>query len=146
MAKRGEILYYPGTRISAKIQRRIDKIYGAEGPLVKSFAGKTGSSHTLYVVTLKQQPGIVKIGRTVKWSTRRVSYANWNLSNGDAIDQERPFVITEEYVDLHRLERDMLADCPFPLRHGNEWFRADFDEMCRYVDRFICASGLSYLE
>ena len=100
----------------------------------------------LYVVSVKEHPGVVKIGRTMRgWKTRRREYAFWNLCAGDGIDREMVFTITEEFVDLARLEAELLGAMPFPLRSGREWFVADFDEACRLVDQFLCQHEVSYV-
>lgn len=104
-----------------------------------------GRTHAvIYAVSLKAQPGIVKVGRTTKWDKRRNHYANWNLSNGDGIAEERVFCITEEFVDLTKLEAAILARMPFPLAYGAEWFRADLDEVCRLIDSILLGYDLTY--
>ena len=100
----------------------------------------------LYVVSVKEHPGVVKIGRTMRgWNQRRREYAFWNLCAGDGIDREMIFTITEEFVDLAKLEAEVLAAMPFPVRSGREWFVADFDEACRLVDQFLCQHDISYV-
>lgn len=113
-------------------------------PFVSDFTPRTGRAPVIYAVTLVDHPGVVKIGRTMHWSSRRVAYANWNLRSGDGIANEAVYLLTEEYVDLPRLERDILALTPFPLRHGAEWFDADFESICAHIDQFITSTGFSF--
>ncbi len=128
----------------SKSHRRVTKLYGDVGaPYAKSFVPHGRTGYYIYAVSVADHPGVVKIGRTAKWSVRRVSYANWNLAAGDAIAFERVFTITDEYVDLPKLESAILAACPFPIRHGSEWFAADFEEVARFIDRFLCEAGIS---
>lgn len=128
----------------AKAQRRINKMYGLDRTLVRSFLPRGRSQFVIYVVELREHPGVVKVGRTTKWHQRRLSYARWNLrADGDAIAREMTFVLADEYVDLPALEMGIIQASPFPLHHGAEWFRADFDEYCQFVDRFICETGLT---
>jgi len=110
-----------------------------------SFAPKGRRHAVIYAVCVKGHDGVVKLGRTTKWKTRRQSYQRWNLSSGDAITSERVFVLTDEFVDLVKIERAILDGCPFPLRHGQEWFTADLDEICRYVDRFLTINEISFV-
>lgn len=107
----------------------------------------TGKSvAVIYVVSVKEHPGVVKLGRTMRgWKQRRREYANWNLRAGDGIDREMVFTLTEEFVDLARLEAAILESMPFPQRSGREWFVADFDEVCRLVDKFLCQHEVSYI-
>lgn len=129
----------------SKASKRISKLYGDRGQLASSFipAGRTAS--VIYAVVLVEHPDLVKVGRTTRWETRRKSYANWNLRNGDGIAEERVFTISESFVDLPKLEAHVLASMPFPIRHGAEWFAADLDEVCRVIDRLLCEAGLSYV-
>jgi len=105
--------------------------------------GRTG--YFIYAVTLREQPGITKVGRTKKWTSRRVEYANWNLAPADGIASERVFCITEEFVDLPKLEAHILGSLRYPLRHGTEWFVAEIEDVARDIDRVLCDSGLSYV-
>lgn len=125
--------------------KRFDTLYGGKGPWVGSFLPRGRSQYILYAVALSEHPGVTKVGRTTRWDRRRASYARWNLSDGDAIAAEQTFVITEEFVDLAKLEAALLAGLPFPTRHGREWFVADFDDVCRAIERFLCEHGLSYV-
>jgi len=100
----------------------------------------------LYVVSLKEHEGVVKIGRTSRgWPQRRKEYDMWNLCGGGGIDREMVFTITEEFTDLAKLEAAILEIIPFPLRSGREWFVADFDEVCRLVDQFLCQHEVTYV-
>lgn len=132
-------------RLTTKERRRIAKVYGTPGPLVRSFAPTGRSQHVIYVVQLFEHPDVVKIGRTTNWNGRRKSYATWNLSAGDAIARERALVITEEFVDLPRLEEALLTSLHHPRRHGREWLVADFDEVVRHVEMFLCEHALTFL-
>jgi hypothetical protein len=93
---------------------------------------------------VKQHPNKVKIGMTRKWSSRRRAYANWDLSPGDAIIEERVFCINEEFVDLERLEAHILQTFEAPRAFGAEWFHETLDEAARHIDRIMCANGISY--
>lgn len=128
-----------------RIERRIQKLYGAPQPLVRNFLPRGRSESIIYAVVLREHPEVVKVGRTTRWANRRKAYACWNLANGDGILDERVFIITDEFVDLPHLEAHVLSAMPFPIRHGNEWFTADLDEVCRLIDQILCAAGLSYI-
>lgn len=112
--------------------------------LVKDFTPAGRSGLYIYAVVIKQHPDKVKIGMTRKWNMRRHSYANWDLSPGDAIVDERVFCINEEFVDLERLEAHILRTFDAPLSFGAEWFSSDIDAACRHIDRIMCANGISY--
>ncbi len=113
-------------------------------PFATDFAPSGRSHYCIYAVVVKDHPEVTKVGRTNKWKSRRNGYANWNLAKGDGIVQERVFIITDEYVDLVKLENAILKSCPFPIRFGSEWFRAEFDDVCQYIERFLCAAAISY--
>lgn len=112
---------------------------------VRSFVPKGRSEFVIYAVALSEHPGVVKVGRSAKWKARRKAYESWNLAPGNAIEQERAFIVTEEFVDLPKLEDAILEAIPFPQRHGREWFVADFDEVCRLIERFLCEHEISYI-
>ena len=113
-------------------------------PFARCFLPKGRTAQVLYAVSVKDHEGVVKIGRTRNWRSRRIAYDNWNLARGDAVTASRAFVLTDEWLDLPRLEAAMLAQCPFPLRAGSEWFHADFDEMCEFIARFLDDAGISH--
>jgi len=112
--------------------------------LVTDFMPSGRSGLYIYAVVVRHHPDIVKIGMTRKWVNRRKSYANWNLSPGDAIVEERVFRISEEFVDLERLEAHIIRTFEAPLAFGAEWFRGTLDEACRHIDRIMCANGIFY--
>jgi hypothetical protein len=130
----------------SKVGRKLPspKIWAGQ-PLAPCFVPRGRTENVIYLVVVKDHPRTVKIGRTKKWKSRRREYATWNLAPGDGIVAERIFRLTEEYVDLDALEADLIKAMPFPVVHGREWFRADIDEMGRCIDRFLCASELSYV-
>ncbi len=113
-------------------------------PPVKCFlpAGRSGSF--IYAIVLVDHPGVVKIGRTVRWNQRRHAYANWNLRDGDGIAEERVFRINEEYVDLAALETEILNRAPWRRRHKLEWFVAELDDVCHLIDQVMCEGGITY--
>ena len=131
--------------ITDKSRRKAARLVSQRAPLVRCFAPAGRSRYVLYAVSLKEHPGITKVGRAVNWERRRMAYANWNLSNGDAICREQIFTITEEYVDLAKLEKALLESLQYERRHGYEWLVAEFDEVVRAIDRFLCGHGVSYL-
>lgn len=112
--------------------------------LVTDFTPKGRSGLFIYAVVLRMHPDKVKIGMTRKWHLRRKSYANWDLSPGDAISEERVFRITEEFVDLEKLESHILTTFDAPIAFGAEWFRSNIDDASRHIDRVMCAHGISY--
>lgn len=112
--------------------------------LVTDFMPSGRSGLYIYAVVIKQHPDKVKIGMTRKWVNRRRSYANWDLSPGDAIVEERVFRISEEFVDLERLEAHILETFEAPRAFGAEWFNETLDEACRHIDRIMCANGIVY--
>lgn len=109
-----------------------------------SFNTKPTASFTLYCVTLRDHPDVFKLGRTYNWPARSLEYRNWNLRDGDGILCGQTFTINEEYCDLPSLEQALIADCPFPLFRGLEWFKGENEEACRYVDRYLTASELCF--
>ena len=113
-------------------------------PFAKSFIPSGRSQLVIYAVGVDGHEGVVKIGRTTNWKSRRKSYARWNLSEVDAVKTERVYVLTEEWIDLIRVERALLSSCPFPLHYGAEWFRADFGDMCDFIESFLSQAGISY--
>lgn len=112
--------------------------------LVTDFMPSGRSGLYIYAVVVKQHPDKVKIGMTRKWVNRRRSYANWDLSPGDAILEERVFRISEEFVDLERLEAHILQTFEARRAFGAEWFHETLDEACRHIDRIMCANGIVY--
>ena len=106
--------------------------------------GKSGLF--IYAVVLVDHPGVVKIGRTVRWKNRRRAYADWNLRGGDGIADERVFHITDEYVDLNALEHEILDRAPWPRRYKNEWFVAELEDVCRLIDQVLCEGDVSYID
>lgn len=112
--------------------------------MVKCFVPKGRSGHYIYAVSLKDHPDVVKIGMTTKWKDRKKTYENWNLRRGDGIDKEMVFVVTQDFVDLAALEKHILENICLPLRHGAEWFHGDFDDVCRRIDRILCAAEIDF--
>lgn len=112
--------------------------------MISDFTPKGRSGLFIYAVVVRQHPDKVKIGMTRKWHVRRVAYANWDLSPGDAILEERCFCINEEFVDLEKLEAHILHTFEAPLAFGAEWFSGDIDEACRHIDRIMCANDITY--
>jgi len=132
-------------RISAKQRKRAEKLYGiGDGRLVRDFLPNGRSGLYIYAVAVRHHPDKVKIGMTRNWKSRRREYANWNLSPGDAVSEERVFCITEEFVDLAKLENHILRTVPFKRAHGNEWFFGSVEEAAREIDRIMCEHGISY--
>lgn len=116
----------------------------ARAKLVNDFIPDGRSGLYIYAVVIKQHPDKVKIGMTRKWKNRRIAYANWDLSPGDAILEERIFRISEDFIDLERLEAHILSTFKAPRAFGAEWFRESIDEACRHIDRIMCANDISY--
>lgn len=102
-------------------------------------------SFVLYAVTLREHPGVVKIGRTTNWNTRRREYENWNLAAGDGLMAKRLFIITEEWADLPALEQVILETMPHRRRHGKEWFLADLVDAAEHIARVLDDYGLTYI-
>lgn len=131
--------------VKKRLERASARMTGyTDGKLVKDFSAAGGKGLFIYAVTVKQHPDKVKIGMTRKWKARRFSYANWDLSKGDAITAERVFCISEEFVDLAKLENHILMTFSYPVAFGNEWFYADIDDAARHIDRVMCEHGISY--
>lgn len=132
-------------QLTAKQRRRMEKIYGrGDGKLVKDFIPPGRSGQYIYAVAVRQHPDKVKIGMTRNWRNRRVAYATWDLSNGDAITEERVFCVTEEFVDLAKLENHILNTVPLVRAFGNEWFFGTVDEAARAIDRIMCEHCVTY--
>lgn len=131
-------------KVSAKIQRRIDRISGKPQPLVTSFLPSGRKGLFIYAVVVVQHPDKVKIGMTLDWVARRYSYANWNLSAGDAIADERIFRICDEFVDIRKLENHILKTFRAHIAHGAEWFSAGIDDAVRHIDRVMCEHAITY--
>lgn len=133
------------TKLTLKEKRHQARVYGAVGPLVRSFLPPGRSRSVIYAVTLKEHLGITKVGRTANWRNRRAQYAKWNLATEDAVDREAVFTMTDEFVDLVRLEAFILQVLPFPRRSGNEWFVAEIDEVSQAIERILADHALSYV-
>lgn len=136
--KDGKLAYLPERKITGKSGRKRNT------SAVRCFLPNGRSGYVIYAVELKEHPGVVKVGRATNWRNREKQYANWNLADGDAIERCRTFVITEEFVDLAKLEAAILGIMPFPVRSGREWFVADFDEACDLISQFLCEHQVSY--
>lgn len=131
--------------MTAVQRRRVERIYGkGDGKLVSSFLPQGRMGQIIYAVTVRQHPTKVKIGRTKSWKARRFYYANWDLAHGDAIAEERVFIICDEFVDLVKLENHILKTFPFERAHGAEWFNASIEDAVRHIDRVMCEHAISY--
>jgi hypothetical protein len=134
------------------VDEEIEKLRAAEKAQVRlrskagprCFVPRGRTESVIYAVTLKEHPGVTKVGRTRKWSSRRKDYDTWNLSS-EAIEAERIFCITEDYVDIAALEEHILDRLPFPRRFGREWLVADIEDVARLIDQMLCEAGLSYV-
>jgi hypothetical protein len=113
-------------------------------PLVDSFLPKGRTGLYIYAVVVKDHPDKVKVGMTRNWTARRNAYANWNLTPGDGVLQESVFCITEEFVDLPKLENHILKTLPLARASGSEWFFGSIDDASRHIDRVMVAHGISY--
>lgn len=131
-------------KIQAKERKRLAKLYPSPSPLVGNFIPSGRTHQVIYAVTIKQHPDKVKIGMTTKWTQRRKAYETWDLSSGDALVDSRVFVITEDFVDLRKIENHILKTFPMPLAFGSEWFHGMIDDAGRHIDRFLCEHGISY--
>lgn len=125
-------------------KRRVDRLLGKRDPLVSTFVPSGRSGYYLYAVVLRDHPDKVKIGMTSKWKQRRQSYATWNLASGDGILDERVFAITEEFIDLKKLENHVVKTFNAPIAFGSEWFFATLDEASRHIDVVLSEHGISY--
>lgn len=142
-----DVRYSPnGHHIQKRQKKRIAALYGERGPLVKSFLPSGRTAPVIYTVSLLEQPGITKVGRTTKWCQRRRAYADWNLAHGDGIRSEATFLITEEFVDLAKLEQHILANIGLPLHWGREWFRGEFSDVTDVVRELLHRTNLSFIE
>lgn len=106
------------------------------------------TQYVLYAVTLREHPGILKLGRTTKWSSRRREYDNWNFASGDGVEDCAVYIITEEYADLAALEKaclDGLATVR-PIHRGNEWFKASFADGKAVIEDVLNTCGMTYVE
>src|SRR5688572_11159860 len=101
------------------------------------FLRKGRNQPTVYAVALRDHPGLVKVGRTGNWERRRRAYDQWNLAPGDAISDFRTFLITEEYVDLARLELCIIERMQGEPAFGKEWFRAELGDVCDMIERTL---------
>lgn len=113
---------------------------------VRSFVPPGRSGFCLYAVTLVDVPGVVKIGRTIRWKGRRREYACWNLRDGDGIDTEVVFEINEEWVALEALEGAVLGAIKLPRRHGNEWFCGGIQEARDVIACVLEDAGVCFTE
>ncbi len=132
-------------KMTAQEKRRVEARIGKPiGRMISDFipSGRTGLF--IYAVTVAHHPDKVKIGMTRHWGRRRHAYANWNLSPGDAITGESVFCITEEFIDLPKLENHILKTCPLNRAHGAEWFIGSLDDASRHIDRIMCETGVTY--
>jgi hypothetical protein len=110
----------------------------------RCFAPPNRSSYVIYAVVLRDHPDIVKIGRTTKWHARRKQYAEWNLAKGDGIAHEVTFCINEEFIDLVKLENEILARMQYPLAHGHEWFSCELEQAVSIIEALLCEYEITY--
>lgn len=110
----------------------------------RSFLPKGNFEFVLYVIVLAEHPTYVKVGKSMKWKQRREVYANWNFAKGNGIAREVKFTITEEFIDLTKLENEMLARMKFPRAHGYEWFIAEADKVVNIIEEMLREYGLSH--
>lgn len=113
---------------------------------VRCFVPAGRSCPALYAVTLKDQPGVVKVGRTNRWTQRRKAYADWNLRRGDGIDREVLFEIHDEWCDLEEMEAQVLRSMNLPLRHGFEWFVGSLEAAVDAISAVLEANECFYTE
>lgn len=134
------------TKLTKKQARRYDRLYGrSDGKLVRDFLPNGRSGMFIYAVSVFAHPDKVKVGMTTNWNVRRKAYASWNLSDGSAITCERVFCLTDEFVDLAKLEAHILDRMPMDIAHGKEWFFGTVDDAAREIDRVMCEHGLTYV-
>ena len=107
---------------------------------------RTAKGYTIYAVTLREHPGVVKVGMTIDWNLRRKSYDNWNLRDGDAIDNYVVFLITEPYVDLAFVEAACLNALPHKRRYKVEWLYGEIGDVAGVIAMTITNLGLTFME
>ena len=110
------------------------------------FVPRGASRFQIYTVQLREHPGVVKIGKTKNWPSRRKSYETWNLASGDGCQRSTTFTITEEFIDLDALELHILdvIRARFRSRAGREWFLGDYDEVTSLVCGEIEKIGITF--
>jgi T5orf172 domain len=106
------------------------------------------SSYTIYAVTLREHPEIVKIGRTTNWRSRRNAYDTWNFASGDGVLGGVLYTITDEYVDLSAVEKACLSGMSMicSIHRGSEWFHGTLDDAKKVIDDILCAGGITFLQ
>lgn len=104
------------------------------------------TQYVLYAVTLREHPGIVKLGRTTSWKQRRNEYDKWNFADGDGIAMCALFCLTEEYVDLPALEAACLSAMAMqcPRYRGNEWFKGTLEQAVQAIEDVLATAQTSY--
>lgn len=107
---------------------------------------KGRSRYTIYAVVLREHPSIVKLGRSMKWHSRRREYDNWNFADGDGVLDWAAYCITEEYVDLNSVESACLGAMGINPYRGNEWFRSTLDHAKQAIESVLHDGQLSYTE
>lgn len=133
--------------ISKAIRRKaFEALYGAPK---RSLTYRARTEYCIYVLSLKEHNGLIaKVGMTTKWKKRRIAYENWNLANGDALDDFTLFIINEEFVDLRSVEAFCLAEVrrSFTLKHGAEWFHGSLPQVRDTVRNALIKSNLVFEE
>jgi hypothetical protein len=106
------------------------------------------SRYIIYAVTLREHEGIVKLGRTTNWKTRRREYDCWNFADYDGVSACSVFMVTEEYVDLTALEKACLAAMAnrHSLFRGAEWFSGDLQDAEEVIAGVLEAAQISYIK
>lgn len=107
---------------------------------------RTTQQYVLYVVALKAHPGVIKVGRTTNWKSRRKYYDTWNFARWDAMRESVVYTLTEEHVDLPGLEKALVDALAYGhARHfGSEWFKAEVSAACDIVEHMLAAVAVSY--
>lgn len=105
------------------------------------------SRYIIYAVTLREHDGIVKLGRTTNWKTRRREYDCWNFADCDGMSACSVFIVTDEYIDLPALERACLSEMAnrHSLHRGAEWFSGTLRDAEEVITGVLEAGQISYI-
>lgn len=126
---------------------RLEALFGRKKfPLVRDFAPRGRSGSVIYAVQLVEHDTVIKVGRSIRWASRRGAYDQWNLRPSGGIKAAWVFTITDEYVDLPALEGGIIAHLQneLPVKFGREWFVAEMDDVLQSIGRFLTGHEISF--
>jgi hypothetical protein len=91
--------------------------------------------HAIYAIVQHNEPDVVKIGQTKRWSGRRTSFTGSKSYTVYFIDMP---------VNLLMIERACLLSMEVPPCRGKEWFSSSIEHACSVIEFILNTLKLPY--